>query len=148
MALPSLALAIRLATECRVCIEEAARCFLQGLFRPAAVLARASLEAALKDRLQSQTRNVIPMARDRLRELIETAERFGVLRGKTLAAARAAKRIGDDAAHGRPTTEFSASHSLRSVRAVLEALYDGEPEPEGNWWSDTQKGKSSSVRPA
>lgn len=148
MALPSLALAKRPATECRVCLEEAARCFLQGLFRPAAVLARASLEAALKDRLQSHTETVVPMARDRLRQLLETAERFGLLRGKTLAAARDAKRIGDDAAHGRQATEVGASHALRSVRTVLETLYDGEPEPEGTWWSDTQKAKSSSARPA
>ena len=79
------------------------------------------------------------MNHDRLRPLLTSAERFGVLKGDFLVAAWQAKKIGDDAAHGRQVTEVNATDALRSVRIVLETLYDGEPEPKGMWVSESEK---------
>lgn len=131
--LPSLALSNRPPAECRVYLEEAARCFVHGLARGAAVLARTALEVILRDRLSSITSNVISLERDKLSRLLELCERFGILRGAVLAHAKTVRDIGNNVAHGRTIRESDVAKALVAVRKVVEALYDGEPEPLGDW---------------
>ena len=114
----------------RASFEEAHRCYLYGFNRACAVMCRALLESALKDRCDSR--------HDIKASLQKGQSPFKVLLGEAKLTnplperAEMIKRCGDFAAHNDPkfVTEYESHGKLEVVlcwtRAVLAALYPKE----------------------
>jgi Domain of unknown function (DUF4145) len=115
-------LAIPVATLPRssvhVFYQQAVHCYVFGLWQAAAVLARGTVETALRERVNGQPR-------DRLAHLIRAAVRARVLKGPGIDAANIVKVAGDLAVHGEAVKEQTAKKLVTCAREVVMALFEG-----------------------
>jgi hypothetical protein len=97
---------------------QAIRCYIFGLWQAAAVLARSTVETALREKVQGHVR-------DRLEQLIAHSVRLGVLNGHAIEAASVVKALGDPAVHGKLVKEQDAKAMVTSAREVVLAVFGG-----------------------
>jgi hypothetical protein len=98
--------------------EQAVRCYVLGLWQAAAVLARGTVETALRERVTGRPR-------DKLAQLIEAAVRQRALKGPAVEAANVVKVVGDQAVHGEAMKEQAAKRLVTCAREVVLALFGG-----------------------
>jgi Domain of unknown function (DUF4145) len=93
-------------------------CDVFGLWQAASVLARSTVETALREKVKGQSR-------DKLAQLIETAVRQRALTGHAIEAASVVKPLGDSAVHGNAMKEQDAKKLVTCAREVVIALFGG-----------------------
>jgi hypothetical protein len=98
--------------------EQAVRCYVFGLWQAAAVLARSTVETALRERVKGHPR-------DKLAQLIEMAVRQRALTGHAIEAASVVKSLGDCAVHGDAIKEQDAKKLVTCAREAVIALFGG-----------------------
>ena len=98
--------------------EQAIRCYVFGLWQATAVLARGTVETALRERLEAQPR-------DALSALIEMAVRRRLLVEHAIEAANFVKVVGDHAVHGQIVKEAEVKKLVTCAREVLIQLFRG-----------------------
>lgn len=114
-------------TQLKVCFEEAHRCYLYGFNRACAVMCRALLEAALKEKYypDHKIENNLTKGQSLFKDLLERAK----LKEPLSRQAEHIKRCGDWAAHNDPEFEKKCEsqsairNNLIWTRAILAALY-------------------------
>ncbi|WP_394831368.1 DUF4145 domain-containing protein [Pendulispora rubella] len=100
--------------------HDAQRCLVNGIWRPAALMARRALEAACDDKSGGQATGMLAA---KLKWLKENA----LITNRLYEQAEPLRVVGNSAAHGGPEiTEDDAITTLEVLRRVLEALYDDE----------------------
>jgi hypothetical protein len=110
------------APAVNVCLREAVRSFLFGLFQAAVALARAALERALRERIPYASVN-----NWQLEDLIRAAATFRALEPSAVQFATDVRLAGNTVLHGEQCSETLAFDVLVKARGVLEALYDSQP---------------------
>jgi hypothetical protein len=98
--------------------EQAVRCYIFGLWQAASVLARSTVESALREKLNGGNR-------DKLAQLIESATRARVLTAHAADAARSVKTFGDLAVHGSEIKEAESKKLVTCAREVVLCLFGG-----------------------
>ena len=98
--------------------EQSVRCYIFGLWQAASMLARGTVETALRERIGGQ-------GRDRLSDLIDIAVKKRILVGPAIEAANFVKVVGDHAVHGEAMSEQKAKKLVICAREVLSTLFDG-----------------------
>jgi hypothetical protein len=98
--------------------EQAVRCYIFGLWQAAAVLARGTVETALRERVQGTER-------DKLAQLIALAVRQRALVGPSIQAASVVKLLGDRAVHGEAVRAQDAKKLVTCAREVILTLFGG-----------------------
>jgi hypothetical protein len=89
-----------------------------GLWQAASVLARSTVETALREKVSGHRRHT-------LAEMIEIAVRQRVLTGHAIEAVNVVKVLGDQAVHGEAMKEQSAKKLVMCVREVVIHLFGG-----------------------
>jgi len=100
--------------------REAHEAYLYGFDVACIGLCRSLVEHALKDKLAIQAGDRLGLG-----QLIELAERGGVLHGAELKSARNVQRAGDDVMHKYHSLRRTAQEVLDCTRIVLDVLYAG-----------------------
>ena len=116
-----------LAGGANLCLREATRSYVLGLWDAACALSRAALEEALEDRLT----RLFGSAKGKLDELITSAERSKILDRAHADRAGRIQRRGNMVLHQRQAVEEDAWKAITDLRAVLAHLYGVTPS-EGN----------------
>jgi hypothetical protein len=98
--------------------EQAVRCYIFGLWQATSVLARGTVETALREKVNGQLR-------DKLAQLVEVAVRRRMLTGPAIEAANVVKVLGDQAVHGEAMKEQTAKKLLTCAREVVISLFGG-----------------------
>jgi len=98
--------------------EQAVRCYIFGLWQAAAVLARGTVETALRETLEGKPR-------DTLGDLIPLAVQMRLFPSDAFEALNVVKLLGDPAVHGTAVSENDAKRLVVCARAVIVALFRG-----------------------
>lgn len=105
-------------------LREATRCYVFGFWDSSVALSRASLELALKNRLESRLAGLVASKDDELlRNLLDYARKASLLDFDRMEKADRIRRNGNMVLHGTRANEGLAWDSLTSVRGVLTYLY-------------------------
>jgi hypothetical protein len=115
LAIPAAALP---KSSVNVFYEQAVRCYVFGLWQAASVLARGTVETALREKVKGQPRQ-------KLAHLIEIAVRQRALFGPGIEAANIVKVLGDQAVHGEAMKEQNAKKLVTCAREVVIGLFGG-----------------------
>jgi len=107
-----------------LCLREATRSFVLGLWDATCALSRAAWEEALEDQLRKRLGS--GKGKD---ELITTAERCRVLDRSDAERAGRIQRRGNMVLHERQATEEDAWSGITDLRVVLGKLCGGAPDP-------------------
>lgn len=104
-------------------LREATRCYVFGFWDSSVALSRASLEMALRNRLESRLAGLLSRSDDDLNDLLKNAKRVGLLDEDRWQKADKVRVNGNTVLHGTRSNEGLAWDSLRGVRVVLSQLY-------------------------
>lgn len=104
-------------------LREATRCYVFGFWDSSVALSRASLEMALKNRLESRLAGLLSRKDDDLNDLLDYARKVGLLDDDRWQKADNVRINGNMVLHGTRANEGLAWDSLRHVRVVLSRLY-------------------------
>ena len=103
-------------------LKEASECYVQGYFQGCAILCRAVLEAAIKEKMQAKL--PIDPENKPLQELLDGAKKFGIISEEDYKEAKYVKGIGNDTAHDpRRCSPEEAYKSLTKTKLLLNKLY-------------------------
>lgn len=100
-------------------LREATRCYVFGFWQASIALSRAAIEEALRERVVKLTNQPT----HKLGQLIDMAQRVGLLDHDHIMMANAVKRFGDEVLHGTETWSGNAKEAVISARGVLEHLH-------------------------
>jgi hypothetical protein len=103
-------------------LREASDCYVSGFFQGCALLCRATLETALRQKLEEK--GVNPNTRKTLGLLVEDATRFGIISKKDAELANRIKSVGDESAHDlKRVCSSEALESLTKTKLLLSSLF-------------------------
>jgi HEPN domain-containing protein len=106
-----------------LCLREATRSYVFGLWDATCALSRAALEEALEDRLK----RLLGPVKNALEDLITTAERSKLLDRPHAERAGRIQRRGNMVLHERQAVEEDAWMAITDLRAILAYLYGVAP---------------------
>jgi len=102
-------------------LKEAIKCYIQGYYQSCAIMCRAVLETAIKERFKSKLTKIEDAT---LGALLEPARKFKILTNEEIQLAERIKDIGNTAAHDfKKCTSEESYESLDKTKILLNKLY-------------------------
>jgi hypothetical protein len=119
----TLVLSEQAPAETRAAMQQAGVCFMYGLIRASAMLARTAIESALRARIQT-IGVAVDIDRKDLKSAISAVTQVGCLGASGTAAAHRVRTIGNSAVHRDvAVTERDAENAITAARHALKELY-------------------------
>ncbi|MBI3300823.1 MAG: DUF4145 domain-containing protein, partial [Deltaproteobacteria bacterium] len=104
--------------------QQASSCYICGIYDAVAVLSRSLIQFALEEAFKARNGSV----RLDLEDLINFAERTGILESNLAGRAHSVRKIGNDAAHENHTDEPAARKAITDTVQVLTHIYTNIPK--------------------